>query len=155
MTYQKEITYTFRSTIYNILKGMCRLCFDTKAVAFLRLHLAFSRPHWDYQLLFAYSALSFHFTIPCVFFLFASCREDFYQIYLKCYLTGHWNSEPSLVITMSSSTRKQVNGRIVLNHSWMRSRCLLHSVSSHIVPDHFKAREKFAKTVMAETSSGF
>ena len=36
-----------------------------KAVAFLRLHLAFSRQYGDYQLLFANPVLSCHFTFPC------------------------------------------------------------------------------------------
>lgn len=49
---------------------MCGLYFDTKAVAFLWLHLAFSRPYGDYQLLIAYFALSFHFMFPCLFFFF-------------------------------------------------------------------------------------
>ena len=55
-------------------------------------------------------------------------------MYLKCCLTGHWNSEPSLLITMPS-TQGNVNRKTMLNHSWMGSRCLLARVPSHIVRD--------------------
>lgn len=89
---------------------MCGLYFDPKAMAFLKLHLAFSRQFRD-------DRLSIQLLVFILYYsgVFPLLQTEFLPKVFKMLSHQLLEFRVSWPITVSSATRKQVNLKMILN----------------------------------------
>lgn len=119
---------------------MCGLYFDPKAMAFLKLHLAFSRQFRD-------DCLSIRLLVFILYYsgVFPLLQTEFLPKVYK--MLSHQLLEFSFLAYYSIFCNKETGKpKNDTECSWVRSRCLLARVPSHIISDPCGAREKLRRT---------